>query len=48
MGKVTIIIESNTMTTSELESQCHKVFSTKSVDYLLPDDREVFIVPSDD
>ena len=48
MGKVTIIIESETMSTSELENQCQKVFSTKSIDYLLPEDREVIIVPSDD
>lgn len=48
MAKVTIIIETQSITTRELEEQCHRLFSAKAVDYLFPDDREVFIVAGEE
>lgn len=48
VGKVTIIIESKEQNTAELERLCHKLFSSNSAEFFLPDDRQVYIVPADD
>jgi len=48
MGKVTIIIESNSTPTSELEKICYLIIDSADTQFHLPEDVEVYIVPDDE
>jgi hypothetical protein len=48
MGKVTVIIESKSTSTRELEYIAHRILSSNSTTDLLPEDAETFVVPADE
>ena len=48
-GKVTVIIQSSTLTTSRLEQATRAMFSMEADHYLCDEDElDVFVVPSDE
>ena len=47
MGKVTIIVETQNITSSELERQINNDLGLKEL-YALDEDIEIFVVPSDE
>ena len=47
MGKITIIVESGGTSTKTLEQDAHRYFDELRGSDAIPEDAEVFIVPSD-
>lgn len=47
MGKITIIIESASIPTSDLESVGHSLIECEDAKFYLPEDAKVFVVPED-